>query len=84
LISNPEQIHLVADIKLSPKNNLLPIDTPDFEISPILSTIINYLRYFFIHHNYRRKGGQKCQDPILKTCCLTSQKESRTFRRLRS
>ncbi len=51
LASTPDRIRLISDIKLVPLNNLQVIESSGSEnmdeIKPILSTIQNYLRYFF-------------------------------------
>jgi hypothetical protein len=47
----PDQIQLVDEIKLDPKNNILSTIPPNSEIrdeiKPIFKTVQNYLRYFF-------------------------------------
>ena len=51
LASTPDQIRLITDIKLVTKNNLRLMESSGSEIrdeiKPILSTIQDYLRYFF-------------------------------------
>ena len=56
LASTPDQIKLITEIKLVTKNNLRLIESSGSEIrdeiKPILSTIQDYLRYFFLNNNY--------------------------------